>query len=468
MHGKNQPPPKRKRNKTSASNQVKLDAKRPIPFENNSQVFSFINQSAYLPFLPPLDDFARQLLECRLLSATHNACVTTKKDYCAGQGFHDAKGTELDKRIVEWFKSMNLKNLSATKINKNVFEDKFTYGNVPIEVVRFTVAGDKKLFVYPHSFLEWRLCKPDDDGVIRSAIQSKLFLREGYITSEMLKLSKKLPVYNPHNTEKENWLKDKNGVERTLIWYKNSVTGFEHYGVPSALSSMIFQLLEYKGARYNLDEFDNNMVVASILALKGTMTDAEANKIAKRIIDQHSGDGKRGRTVVVNSEEGSVSGSELHKLDTHKDGSFTEADNGWTQKIILANQWDAILAGIVSPSTLGKGSGFLTKIQELKFKTVIKPEQDDIMDEVWSYIFEIATAWLGFDFDRYEMAIKNNIDISGLTDVDITPAVTVDEVRTSKGLPQAKDKKKGGMFLGELKGKQQATDPKKEKEEEDV
>jgi hypothetical protein len=456
MQGSKQLPVKGNKKKSRVSNQVKLDANNPIPFEYGGTTFSFINNVFYLPFLPPKDEFAKMLLEARLLSVTHNACVSTKTAYCKGEGFMDEDGVEFTDIEKEWLKTMNLNNQGHVKINKRIFEDFFTYGNVPVEIVRFTVAGKKKLFVYPHSFLEWRLVKPDKDGIVREAVQSKLFLRSGYVTLDEVKNGKRLPLYNPMRTEKENWVRDEKGVERTLLWYKNEVTGFPYYGVPSAVSAMIYQLLEYKGARYNLDNFDNNMVVASILALKGNLSDGEANKIGRQIINQHTGDGKRGRTVVVASEEG-IDDSNFHKLDTKTDGSFVEADAKWSEKIVLANEWDAVLAGLLSPSTLGKGNGFLNKLLEVKLNTVIKPAQRDIITEVWSHIFAIADAWIGTEFGKKKIAIKNSIDISGLTDVDITPAVQVNEVRKAKGL--AEDPSKNGVYMKATAPKDGAADP---------
>lgn len=435
------------------SNQVKLDPDRPIPFEQSGRSFYSVTGTRYLPFLPPNDDYAIQLLEARLLSSTHNACITTKKDYCAGVGFQDKDGNELDSGIVDWFKSMNLKNEPATEINKQVFEGFFTHGNQPIELVRYSVAGKRYFFVYAHNFLEWKLGPPNDDDIVTYAIQSKLFLRQGIVSADEIKKAKKLPIYNPRQPDKKNWFKDDKGVERTLIWYKNSVTGFPYYGLPSAISSMIYQVLEYKGARFNLDNFDNNMIVSAILALKGNLTQPEADKIGRKILSTHTGDGKRGRVMVVASEEG-IENSELHNLDTHKEGSYNEADEKWSQKIILANQWDAILAGLVNPSTMGKGAGFIRVILENKLNTVIKPAQVDVVTKVWATIFRLCQDYLELPFDKYNLEIKNAIDISGLTDVDITPAVTVDEVREAKGLPKAQGEM-GSKFLGELKGQQQ-------------
>lgn len=437
--------------KAPVTNQVTLDADNPIPLDNGGMAFSFVNGNAYLPFLPPQDNFARLLLEARLLSVTHNACITTKKRYCGGLGFQDAESRELPTAMLDWFRSMNLKNEPANEVNNQIFESKFTWGNAPIELVKFSVRGKKRLFVYAHDLQEWRLGEPDDDDITTYGICSKLFRRDGYLTADQIKKARKIPIYSPHNREKDNWIEE-NGIQRTLLWYKNSVKGVPQYGLPSAVAAMIYQILEYKGARYNLDNFENNMVVSAIMALKGNLSQEEANRIGKQIIKTHTGDGKRGRVAVVASEEG-IDSSSIHNLDTTKDGSYIEADDKWMQKIILANEWDAVLAGLVAPSTMGKGSGFLTKIIEEKFNKVIKPEQDHLMQNVWNTIFSIAQDWLHLPFDQYNLIIKNGIDISGLTDVDITPAVQVNEVRKAKGLPE--DPAKKGVYMTEMKTKQQ-------------
>ena len=450
MQGAKAMPVKGKQKKPRVSNQVRLDPNNPIPFQTGSNTFSFIHGVSYLPFLPPKDNYAQDLLEARLLSVTNFACIDTKKDYCAGVGFIDANSAELPKEAIEWFKCMNLKGNSLTGINKQIFEDFFTWGNIPIEVVRFTVADVKKLFVYPHSFLEWRLGKPNEDDVVDYAIQSKLFLRNGYITAEMLKKSKKLPIYNPMKTEKENWFYDKEtDTYRTLFWYHNRVSGIQHYGLPSNVASMIYQILEYKEPRYNLDNFDNNLVSSGILALKGQLGQEEADRIGKKVINTHTGDGKRGRVIVVASEEG-VDGSDFHKLDNKTDGSYIEATKSWEQKIILANKWDAILAGIVSPSTLGKGASFIRIIYEEKLKSVIRPAQQHLMEHVWSHILGIANKWLNLGIDGLNLQFDNAIDISGLTDVDITEAVQVNEVRKAKGLPE--DPNMAGVYMKSKKG----------------
>lgn len=442
---------KPKRSSQPVVDRADMSPSEPIPFEGG-KAFSYVNQQHYLPFLSPDDNYGQLLLESRLLSDTHNACVITKKDYCAGSGFQAKDDTKLDPKLIEWLSNVNLNSDPATEVSKQEFENFFTFGNAPIELVRLTVAGKKYFYIYPRNPLEWRLCEPDEDDIVQEAIYSKLFLRQGILSSDDYKKSKKLPLYNPRKKDTDNWKKFPNGTERTLIWYKHAMAGFPHYGLPSAVSSMIYQILEYKGARYNLDNLDNNLVVGAILALKGSISQGEADRIGKKAVKTYTGDGKRGRLMVVASEEG-IDGSDLHNMETYKEGSYQKSDEIWTQKIILANQWDAVLAGILSPNTLGKGSGFITKILEIKQNTVIRPAQEDLMTKVWKPILIEASKWIGFKADPDNIEIRNSIDISGLTDVDITPAVKVNEVRKAKGLP-GDPSPKGEMYLGELNQKQ--------------
>lgn len=426
------------RSKAPITNQVTLNPVNPIPIDTGSVGFSYFNKEKYIRFLPPYNNYAQMLLEAKNLSVTHASCVRTKANYCAGIGFQDRESDKkLDTRILDWLKSMNLKNQSATRISRMAFDSHFTFGNTPIELVRFKTSAGNRLFVYAHDLQEWRLGEPPaDTDICNFAVQSKVFRTTGYhMTQEAYKLSKKLPIYSPYNTEKQNWQKFPDGTERTLIWFKEDTLGYPYYGLPSAVTAMVYQILEYKGARYNLDNFDNNMVVGGVLALQGNLSQGEANRIGKTITDTHTGDGKRGRVIVIASEEG-IQGSNYNGFDTTKDGSYIQAKESWRGDIILANEWDAILAGLMNPSTMGKGAGFLTKLIEWKERTVIRPAQENMMDAVWSTVFKIAKDWLGLPFDNYDMTFKNNIDISGLTDVDITPAVSKNEVRLAKGLPK--------------------------------
>src|SRR5690606_37581069 len=124
---------------------------------------------------------------------------------------------------------------------------------------------------------------------------------------------KRIPLYR--SGDRGSWVKD-GAVERTFIWLKNEVTGFDFYGLPGSIASLLFQVLEYEGGRFNLDNVENNMVVDAILTLAGNLSPTEAQRISRQIISQHTGKGKRGRVAVVASEEG-IRDSHLQNLSTH-------------------------------------------------------------------------------------------------------------------------------------------------------
>lgn len=437
------------------TNQVKLDDENPIPFEFGGFAFSNINRRRYIPFLQPNDDFFKTLLEAKTLSSTQNACIETKKDYCAGKGMIEKDDKDFDPAFSEWMLRVNARNESAHTINRKAFGTHMTFGNTPVEVVRFTTGGKKKVFIYVHSPLEWRLEWPDDNtGIVKNAIHSKLFLRVGYVSNSLLKDSRTVPIYdlsNPANPK--NWMRDDWGAERTMIWLRNDMDGYDYYGMPQSVSSLINQVLEYKGARYNLDNLDNNMVVGGLLTLKGAVTQDEANIVAKSIIKSHTGDGKRGRVAVVASEE-DIAGSDFHQYNVKTDGSYLQFDDKQVQKIIMANQWDPMLAGIAPAHSMGKGNTFLRTIYDIKKQTVIAPLQEFLLQNLWIPVQRIIQDHTGLKAADYNLGFKNIDPISIIADVDPTPAIKVNEVRAALDLPVDDLDPTGNMYLGQLKSNQ--------------
>ena len=440
--------------KAPVTSQAQLDPNNPIPFEFGGTAFSYVNQQRYIPFLFPKDNFFQTLLEAKTLSVTQTACVETKKTYCAGRGLYDIDNADIPTVITDWFNRINGKGDSALTLSRKAFGSHFTFGNTPIEIVRFSVAGKKKLFIYVHNVLEWRLAWPDDNGNVTQAIYSKLFLRQNVIAADLLKNAVTLPLYNSDTPNaKSNWFEDpkKPGVFRTMIWLKNDMDGYEHYGMPSSIASLMNQVQEYSYTRYDIDNLENNMVIGGILALKGNLSPEEATRIGKQVNKTYTGNGKRGRTLVVSSEEG-IDGSAYHQNNLRTDGSFTEAGDKVMTKIIMANEWDPLLAGTANEKAFGKGNTYLRTIYEIKKKTTIDPAKDFLMTNLWNVVFGIASVWFGpsFGIDKLNIGIKDIDPISLLSDVDPSPAITVDEIRAAVGLPPHADPKVGATLLGAL------------------
>src|SRR4051812_42169869 len=95
-------------------NAVSLDSKTPIPLEFNGTWYTTRKGGRYIPFLNPNDNFPQTLLEGRMISATANLCISTKVQYCIGNGWYLKDGVT-DESFTEWAKSLNREGQDLNK-----------------------------------------------------------------------------------------------------------------------------------------------------------------------------------------------------------------------------------------------------------------------------------------------------------------------------------------------------------------
>jgi len=397
--------PKQKRVVT-VSNEVKLSPDNPIPKEYTGVSYYSLGGSKYIPYLSKDDNFFSVLQTARIESTTQSACVNTKTNYTIG------KGLVIDNMEEEaWpplFKAFSQRANPKKETLNSVLKEAFGYfygaGNVPIEIVKGEVGGKRFLHVFVHNVLDSRLSK-NEDGEIDSMVISKLFRREGILQDGDKVASIPLYDYGSPNRER-SWIVDpKSGVSRTGIWLQNYYTGYDDYGMPSSLAGLTYQVIEYQGARYNLDNLENNMVIGGAIVLAGNLDQTEADKLGRKVIRQHTGSGKRGRIVVFSSESG-IEQSKWMPFDTRKEGSYKELMSEARDMIILANEWDSVLAGLQTDSSLGKGSGYLKEVYEQKLKTVISPVQNFFVESLLGPLKEIAKDWLGEDWSSLDFIFE--------------------------------------------------------------
>ncbi len=441
--------------KLKISNAVKLNAESPIPFEYGGIAFSALNGAKYLPFFAPDDRFFQTLLEARLLSVTQNACIHTKRNYCLGSGWtinNLATSKKIDPLFEAWAACINNKNETLNNIFTKAFGSHFCFGNTPVEIVRGTAGGKRFIKIYVRSPLECRLSLPNTEDSCEQVIISKHFKEKGiwYGLGKGSSGAITIPIYNALN-KKNSWLKD-GSVERTMLWIKNEMDGYSYYGLPSSISGLSQQVLEYEITRYNLDNLDNNMKPGGVILLQGNVTQEEANRLGKSIIHQHSGKGKRGRWIVMASEQG-IESSKVEQLSVQQEGSFNELDHSATEKILFANEWDSVLAGLQhsSSNAMGKGNSYFLSVFKAKYNTVIKPAQEFILEQMLKPILSIYDEWMNTKWSSYNFSLQTNIPITAIDGTDSIDGMTVNEVRSAVGLPPLEDKQKGNMLLIELR-----------------
>lgn len=429
-----------------ATAEVKLDPHTPVPLELEN-IFGFSpGGNKFIPFFSGEDkvygfnNFFVNILQARQQSTTQNACIIAKTKYTIGDGIYATENGEKadnDKQFQEFLGRANAQGQSLNKVLKDIVENFYTFGNVPIEIVRGQVGGRKFLYVYVKNTLDCRKAWPDQNNSSNAMIVSRWFRKRGvYNLTE--KFNIRIPFYRPGaGTKSDYWVSDKmakgnkdgegvnsdiitNGIniQRTSLWLKEDYPGYDHYGLPSWISAQIWAMLEYDSAHFNLDNINNNMNPGGMLVLAGSMSDPEVKKQARMLNKQYTGKGKVGRLLVVGSEE-SIEDSKFTPFQTDKNGSYHELTNLCREEIISANEWDGALLGKGEKGSMGKGGSYLNELYQQKIKTVIKPIHRLIKDEFLKPLCEIADEWLGTDWSSYNL----DIQVSRLFD-DTTEATT--------------------------------------------
>lgn len=413
----------------SISNEAKLDVKDPIPFEvTGSTAFDLFTDKRFIPFLNPNNNFFKVLQEASILSPTNSACINSKVFMCSGKGLRIKDADErLTSEFADFQRKINNKRQSLGKTVDRIFSNYFRVGNVFIEMVRLQAGSTRKLHAYVRSFLDCRLGVPDANDTPQTVIISKKFRNDSeWLIDE--KNSVELPIYNGDDTR---WKKMPDGSERCMMHIKNEMDGYEYYGVPENVSSLPWQILEYKGARYNIDNFDNNMVIGGAIILEGNYSDAELTKAATRIKEQHTGDGKRGRWVVLGNKQGTGS---IQNFQKQTDGDFLKLDEYAEQKIIDANNWDSALYGQNNSKGLGNGgNAYLKNIFKIKHRTVVEPSREVIIEEFITPFIEEHDRYCGTRFSNKVVEFLS-VDIEDLVEeIEINSVITVDEGREKLG-----------------------------------
>lgn len=434
-------------------NSAKLDAKTPIPIEEtNGRSFLMIRKGRkYVPFFDRGDDFFSTLLTAGLLSPTNFGCVNSKTKYSIGRGLMILDGDEKkeDKEFKKWARVVNKRGESLNEVLKKVFNNYYSSGNSFIELVRFTVGKKKYFKVFVRNYLDCRLvmADPDDDDnddTPQSVFISKRFRKKGVWTMSSNDDVVELPIWN--GDPKQKWKKCEDKTERIIIHVKQSVSGYDYYGLPSNVASLPQQILEYKGARFNLDMFDNNMVVGGVVFLQGDLTDDESKKMSRKINEAHTGDGNRGKYVLLSSQDGAAN-SKVEDFNVSKDFDYVEGDKRLEEKIIFANEWSKAL---IDPQSSGLGSNSgkqIREIYETKMNTVIEPEQEYILEKFIFPLLDEAGKWLGNNFGDLEIGIDNIPALGIANEIDANAVLTVDEGRGALGYPEHENAEIGERII---------------------
>jgi hypothetical protein len=415
-------------------NAAKLDATTAISLETNGVGYITQKGLRYVPFLDSKDNFFQILVEAGLLSPTNKACINSKTKFSIGKGWMLMDG-KIDDKLNEWTKSVNKKGDSLNDILRKIFNNYFVCGNSFIELVRCKIGSSIYIKVYVRNVVDCRVEMPDDeDDIPKKVFVSKEFRKKG-VWSMKKDSAIEIPIYNGDKNQK--WYKDGKGNEHIIFHLKNEETGYDYYGMPTNVACLPQQILEYKMARHNLDEFDNNLVIGGVIVLEGNLTQDEANKLGKNIISTHSGDGKRGRYVILSSQNG-ITNTKILPFDKGQEYDYVEGSKRMEEQIFLTNEWSKALIDPQSSGMSNSGKQ-IKEIYETKMNTVIGPVQQFVIEKFLQPLMNICDASLNTKWSAYQFGI-NNIPALGISsDIDVNGVLTIDEGREALGYEEITD-----------------------------
>lgn len=439
-----------------ALNMARIETNQSLPVILNNATAFYAPQSGtkYWPFLHPEDNLFMKFLQLRLLSVTQSNCINDKTLYSVGEGLivKGDKGT-IAEFPTNFDKKINAKGQNIDTVLKAVFESFFQDGNKFIEISRVTIGSDKFVYCYPHNNLDCRFAYDDDQLDPIAVIRSREFRKDGIYNFGKDNKAITIPIWSDGEIDPNSvWMKDINGVERTMLVVKNEIQGVEPYGLPSNFAGMIQALSEYKAGRFNLDNFDNGMFIAGVLSIVGSISKEEEKNITRGIRNMFTGEGKNSRILPISSEGGDLETKFTPFQQTHE-GHFVEFDKHNEGKIVNANNWSKELLDMQDTVGLGKGGSYLAQLFQRKFKTAIRPVQRVILDNFIFPLMKIKDEFQGSEFYKLQWDIKPVVPVSLEGDLDLNSLLTVDEGRDEIGLGPHKDPTIGGKQISQIAAK---------------
>lgn len=418
--------------------------------QDSSEIFK---GKKVVPWYITKNDFGILLTMLLELSNTHRSCVYSKANYILGDGFtlYKGKGKSIlnnvqadikmaDSEVKEvdaFLEKVNINEQSLNDILLDIVVNFEAYGNVYVETVRGSIAGEKYFYIYVQDAPRVLHIKDEDEVIICNDFQN-------YIEKDAAIRS----------TTK--WEKDEFGGERRIWTLKSSSPMRDDYGLPPAVASIYNQKIEHEIPSHNLDRFYSDFMPKVFMQFfqPGGMTDEEQKKFYQDLEDTYTRRGGRKRSIFAQVLESENMKANVQMLgDNSAEGDFQILDDRTTQKIITAHQWHHVLSGIPSAKGIGD-SKEVRNVFELFNNTTIKPRQILLLSKLINPIFKEACEWLGIAKDTY-LGLSSSLPISFIGDIDVNAILTINEAREYMGWSKLEDEEKGNQFVKRINSNNQ-------------
>ncbi len=395
--------------KTSIS--VVNAAKRPPAFvvsanraEANNKYWKWGSNNA-LPYI--LASMSRNVV-------SHRRIINDKADYISGKGF---MCDDSQKELQAFINVANGNKETLRQVFNKLAYDKVLFGNAFLEIVT------------DHSGSYLNLYHQDASKCRVSADEKYIILHHNWLENSEAN-QKLLPLY-PLFEDYED------GTCRSILHYKDYEPMFEHYGLPTYISSMGVSAIAYKTDKWNISRLDNSYQMSGVMVLEAeTETDEELQMIKKNCEEKFAGE--PGQVLFVIKDPSDNDGkSQFIPITSNNDGDWAELHDQVLGDIVVAHSWFRALSGL--DYTTGFSTDRILMEYEIALNTVILPEQSEMLEPIKSVIESI----LGLD--------TSTLSISNKPPVAVKPNyMKVWEARKADGLDYDEEDESQNLYLSQL------------------
>lgn len=284
-------------------------------------------------------------------------------------------------------------------------------------VILSRVAGEKKLYCHHAPFAKGRLKERNEEGRITHVGFNERWKDQSWTKEHVTDI----PLYPVWEVDPKA-----PGVERTVIHLKDFAPGFEYYGLPEWIASMLYAEIEYRIAKFNSSKFDNGFVPSGILQFFGATSAEEGQAIVRDVKRRYVGTGKNGGLFIQVLRDETLK-AHYTALEDNSEGAFLELTRVSAQAIVSAHRWTMSLAGFATKGQLGSNEQIRREF-EIAYNTVIRPIQQ-MMLRRFVNVFMKELGELDGQFKGLYLDIANSTPVSFIGDINVDQALTRDEKR---------------------------------------
>lgn len=396
----------------------------------------------YVPFFDEQNSFAKQLLSLCNNSPTLRRVINDKVNMAIGDGFNVFRGVvnpmlsfvkntrqnvELEDKQTLYINNalvnVNLNYETLQDVLKKGLTDYFSLGNCFFELVRTKTIDGFKTYIYhiPCYMVAFRKMEED---MTKTAVGIYETWEKDITTTDEIRDVNIYPGVSAYTEE------DGTTTERSIIVVQNYAPGYSYWGLPDWIACKHYAELEYRAARYNINEFENGFIPSSIVQFFGNMSEDEANKMMRDFKNSYVGT-KNHKKVFAQVVRDERMKANVQVIDTNKQGDYIELLKLCAQNIVAASGWSMAAAGFATAGQMGTNQQLRSEMVNLQNK-IIQPVQNTFVQNViqpfLNYLSDYDKAFTDISLD-----FSNSMPVSFLGDIDIAKVLTIDEQREILG-----------------------------------